>query len=255
MSGLFSLTSSDLAAQTGLAHGFYGRLGGVSDGVFASLNCSPNAGDCAAAVEQNRARVVADLGVGAVVTNTQVHSDRVRVVDTDPAHDWRGDGLVTATPGLGLGILSADCAPVLFADPVAGIIGAAHAGWRGALGGVLEAVLVTMRECGAQLGQIRSIIGPTLQANSYQVGAEFVDRFMQDSQVASASCFHQHGAHYYFDLPAYVRLRLRQAGLESVEDLAHDTYADEVRFFSYRRSCHRQQPHYGRQLSVIGLRY
>ena len=264
MSALPCLTGALLEVPGFVRHGFYGRGGGVSTGVFASLNCGRCSGDLETSVETNRRRVADDLGAAQIFTNRQVHDKRVRIIktDADPAELFAGDGMVTATPGLGLGITTADCAPVLFADPVARVIGAAHAGWKGALLGVTDSVVETMIQLGAQPQRIVCAIGPAIQFASYQVGAEFFARFQRDSPLPCADCFgggkadaqhgNQHG-HQYFDLSRYVRMRLAHAGIASLEVLPDDTFADPARFFSYRANCRRGESAYGRQMAAIVL--
>lgn len=249
-----------------IVHGFYGRIGGVSTGSYDSLNCGRFSGDSPAAVAVNRRRVAEGLGgvrPGGVrlFTNKQIHGRRVRIITAgdDPDEIVEGDGLVTREAGLCLGVLTADCAPVLFADPVASVIGAAHAGWRGALLGVTDAVIEKMAELGARPQRIMCAIGPAIQAVSYRIGAEFVGRFRADSPVRCEECFREDaadgnaGGGGNFDLPHYLRKRLVRAKVASLEALAGDTFADEAQFFSCRRSCLRGEANYGRQISAIVL--
>lgn len=241
----------------GIQHGFFSRQGGVSSGIYASLNCGFGSNDRAGHVAENRARVAAALDVApdALLTVYQVHSPDVVTVtatwrpDTAP----KADAMVTRTPGIALGILAADCAPVLFADPVSGVIGAAHAGWKGALGGVAEATIEQMIALGAVRTQIAAAIGPCIAPESYEVGAEFRERFVTDA--ADHERFFTAGArpgHHQFDLPGFVHSRLKTAGISTIENLARDTYSDET-LFSYRRATHRSETDYGRNLSVIVL--
>lgn len=235
---------------TGLQHGFFTRQGGVSRGIYDSLNCGPGSDDDAGAVAENRARVAAHLGARALLSLHQVHSDRVVTV-TDP--DWledrpEADAMVTDRPGIALGALAADCAPVLFADPDAGVIGAAHAGWKGALGGVLEATVEAMRALGAR--GIRAVVGPAISQRAYEVGPEFLERFI-DEDPGHAMFFAQgQGDRYQFDLPGFALSRLRAAGADA-EWCGHCTFSDPARFFSYRRTTHAGEPDYGRQVSAI----
>lgn len=243
-----------------LRHGFFTRQGGVSAGLYGSLNCGIGSADNAEAVAENRRRVAGRLGFGTdrLITGFQVHSADAVVIDRPLGADARphADGFVTRTPGIVLGILTADCAPVLLADPSAGVIGAAHAGWRGAFGGILESVLDAMVGLGANRAAIRAAIGPTIAQASYEVGSEFVARFRAAS--ASNSRYFEPASrpgHFLFDLAGYVADRLRRAGIHAVDrrDIAADTYADPDRFFSYRRSCHHKEPDYGRHLSAIAI--
>jgi polyphenol oxidase len=244
--------ATNLANQPGLAHGFFTREGGVSGGVYASLNCGPGSGDDASSVNENRARAAAALASEAkLVTGAQIHSATVHVVDQNWNFAARaeGDGLVTAQPGVALGILTADCAPVLFADVQAGVIGAAHAGWKGALGGVLEATIAAMKSLGA--GRITAAIGPAISQANYEVGQDLRDRF----GAGDVRFFVEAGrpGHYHFDLAGYVAHRLKQAGVDDVADLALCTYPPGNGFFSYRRTTHRGEGDYGRELSAILL--
>jgi purine-nucleoside/S-methyl-5'-thioadenosine phosphorylase / adenosine deaminase len=242
----------------GIRHGFFTRQGGVSEGIFASLNCGFGSSDEAAKVAENRARAMAALGLGGerLLTCYQVHSAEVVVVD----RPWqrgeapRADAMVTGTPEIALGILTADCAPVLFADAGARIIGAAHAGWRGALTGVLEATVAAMERLGAKPQRISAAIGPCIGRESYEVGAEFPAPFLAEN-AANAAFFRAtpRQGHFLFDLAGYVAARLKRLGLARIETIPGDTAAEAERFFSYRRSCHRKERDYGRELSAITL--
>lgn len=240
----------------GIPHGFLGRRGGVSLGTIAGLNVGHGAEDDSEAVTENRRRAVAAVLPGAqLATVYQVHSaDAVEVREPWP-HDERprADAMVTTRPGLLLGVVTADCAPVLLADLEAGVIGAAHAGWRGAHGGVLEATVRLMQSLGARPERIGATVGPAIARESYEVDEAFRDRLVQDAGFNTS--FFEPGLpdHFQFDLPAYVTHRLRSAGVRQIDDLGLDTYADEARFFSYRRATHRAEPTYGRQFSLIGL--
>lgn len=234
-------------------HGFLGRRGGVSQGVAAGLNVGHGAQDASDAVEENRRRAVDAVLPGAkLATVYQVHSADAVVAREPWPFDRRphADAIVTDRPGLVLGIVTADCAPVLLADLRAGVVGAAHAGWRGAHGGVLEATVDRMEELGAERGAIVAAIGPAIAQASYEVDDSFRGNFTADD-----ACFFSEGRprHWQFDLEGYVAHRLRGVGVGSVEPLGLDTYADESRFFSYRRAVHRAEPNYGRQFSLIGL--
>jgi polyphenol oxidase len=241
-----------------IAHGFFGREGGVSQGIYASLNCGPGSKDDPAAVAANRRRVADALAPEVqLVSLAQVHSPIVHTLPAWGSVDGKrleGDGMVTATPGLGLGILTADCAPVLFSDPNAGVIGAAHAGWKGALGGVLEATLEAMEKLGALRMRISAGIGPSISQQNYEVGADFRERFVE-AEAKHHRFFvpSDREGHFRFDLPGYVAHRLTQAGTGSVETLGICTYSAENGFFSFRRTTHAGEPDYGRQISAIVL--
>jgi YfiH family protein len=240
-------------ALAGIPHGFLGRSGGVSTGAIAGLNIGHGAEDDAEAVAENRRRAVAAVLPGAkLVTVYQVHSPDVVEVQAPWPHDERprADAMVTDRPGLLLGVVTADCAPVLLADRDAEVIGAAHAGWRGAHGGVIENTIAAMEQLGAVRSRIVAAIGPAIAQPSYEVDAKFRDNFGPDDEV-----FFSPGRpdHWQFDLEGYAAQRLRAAGVGTVEPLGLDTYSDEARFFSYRRATHRGEPTYGRQFSLIGL--
>ena len=243
-------------ALAGVPHGFLGRCGGVSAGLVAGLNVGLGAGDDNAAVAENRARAVAAVLPGAALATVyQVHSP-LCVVATGPWPDAlrpHADALVTDRPGLLLGIVTADCAPVLFADVAAGVVGAAHAGWKGALDGVTDATLTAMETLGARRGEIAAVIGPCIAQPSYEVDAGFAARFAADDPGNGR--FFASGApgHFQFDLSGYVAARLEAAGVGQVEQLDLDTYPDAERFFSFRRATHRGEASYGRQISLIGL--
>ncbi len=241
-----------------IAHGFFTREGGLSDGIHAGLNCGYGSDDKREAVRQNRARVSASLGVAPenLITVHQIHSARVIVAEQawQPGEAPRGDAMVSTTPGLALGIMTADCAPVLFADAQAGVIGAAHAGWKGALAGILEATVRKMEEQGAQRSQIAAVLGPCIGQISYQVGPEFLAAFTaQNSTHEKYFAPSDKADHHQFDLAGFVMSRLKRLGLEQSHDTALDTYVDEGRFYSYRRSCHRDESDYGRQIAAITL--
>ena len=240
----------------GTLHGFLGRRGGVSEGIYASLNCGLGSGDARDAVIENRARALAAVAPQTgLVTLHQVHSPTVVTV-TAPFADAdrpRADGMVTATPGLALAILAADCAPVLFADVEAGVVGAAHAGWRPALHGVLPATVAAMVALGAAPDRIAAAIGPTIAKRSYEVDFAFRDRFLVDDERHERFFADGRPGHHLFDLEAFIVQRLADAGLRRIVALGLDTYADPARWFSYRRTTHAREPDYGRQISMIAL--
>ena len=247
------LTSDRLAP---LRHGFFTRRGGASSGVFEGLNCGRGSSDQDAAVEVNRARVAQAMEVTPerLLSVHQVHSADVAVV-TEQGIDGpsRADALVTAMPGRALSVLAADCQPVLFADHAAGVIGAAHAGWRGALDGVLEATLAAMERLGAQRAEVVAVIGPTISQAAYEVGPEFLERFLADEPGTARFFAQGTGDRMLFDLPGYSLSRLRAAGVGHAEWTRHCTYSDPDRFYSYRRSVHRGEADYGRLISAIRL--
>jgi YfiH family protein len=249
---MLQLPSLDGAGR--VAHGFFTRQGGVSEGVFAALNCGYGSRDARDAVFQNRSRAMARFGLGDrdLATPYQVHSAHVVTVDAAFAADARpeADGVVTDRPGVALGILTADCVPVLLVDPEAPVIGAAHAGWKGARAGVAEATVAAMVRLGARIERIRAGIGPAIRRQSYEVGPEFPALFAD-----AEGCFEPaaRSGHFLFDLPAYVRARLAPLGLAAIDDLGLDTLADETRFFSYRRATLAGLRDYGRMLSAIAI--
>jgi len=242
---------------TSVTHGFFGRTGGVSTGIFASLNCGPGSGDLREAVIENRRRAAETLSPGAkLLTLYQVHSAEAVIVTTpwEAGEGPRADAMATNVPNLALGILTADCAPVLFADAEAGVIGAAHAGWKGALGGVTDAVIAAMEKLGAKRSRIAAAIGPCISQQSYEVGAEFRDRFLEiDSHNARFFVAGERPDHFRFDLEGFVAQKLEAAGIDNVERLHACTYAREADFFSFRRTTHRGEKDYGRQVSAIVL--
>ena len=241
-----------------IRHGFFGRAGGVSEGLYRSLNCGYGSGDDPEAVRENRARAMSTCGLSppALCTAYQVHSAEALVVTAPWKREDapRVDAMVTATPGLALAILTADCVPVLMADREAGVIGAAHAGWRGALSGVLEAAVEAMLGLGARAGGIRAVIGPAIGAVSYEVGPEFPAPFLacraQDEDLFTPA---KRDEHFLFDLTGYVARRLGGLGLAAVAATGGDTCAEADRYFSYRRSVHRGEPDYGRNISIVAL--
>ena len=237
-------------------HGFFTRRGGASSGVFEGLNCGHGSSDQTEIVAINRARAAKamDVDPNQMVTVHQIHSANVLAVEDAPqTKGVEADAMVTATPGLCLSILTADCQPVLFADPEAGVVGAAHAGWKGAINGVLEATIDAMVGLGADRENIRAAIGPTISQASYEVGPEFFETFLDEDPENGRFFAGGDGNRMHFDLPAYGLYRMRNAGLRDVEWIRHCTYADPDRFFSYRRSVHAQEADYGRLISTIRL--
>lgn len=240
---------------SGVPHGFLGRRGGVSRGVAAGLNVGLGSGDDPDAVAENRRRGVAAVLPGArLVTNYQVHSAICVVADAwDDADRPQADALVTDRPGLLLGALGADCPPVLFADHAAGVIGAAHAGWKGAFGGVTDSTVLAMERMGARRENISAAIGPCIAQASYEVDEAFRARFLAQAEAHAAFFAPGKPGHWHFDIESYVADRLMQFGVGRVEKLGLDTYAAPDRFFSFRRATHAQEPDYGRQIALIGL--
>jgi purine-nucleoside/S-methyl-5'-thioadenosine phosphorylase / adenosine deaminase len=253
-----TITLSALDGEPAIRHAFFTRQGGVSGGMFASLNCGFGSGDDLNAVARNRAIAAAqlDLPPERLVSCHQIHGTNVMTVE----QPWRrednprADGTVTKVPGIALGVLAADCAPVLLADPEAGVIGAAHGGWRGTLAGIMEATVTAMVALGARTDRIRAGIGPCIGQPSYEVGPEFPANFAA-VDPASAAFFlpAPRPGHFLFDLPGYIALRLQRLGLAAVERAPHDTAAEEDLFFSYRRACLRGERDYGRGLAAIAL--
>ena len=250
------LTAETLRSP-GVAHGFFTRQGGVSEGVYASLNGGVGSRDAPEAVKENRARIAGALGAEAdrLAVPYQVHSPEALAVTEPWPSDARPrfDGIATATPGLALGVTGADCGMVLFADVRARVVGAAHAGWRGALGGVIEATVAAMEALGARRRQIAAALGPCIRAASYEVGPEFVAAFAAAGEDTRRFFVCGRAGRSLFDLPAYIAERSERAGVAAFEDLKLDTYADEERFFSYRRATHHAEPDYGRLVSAIVL--
>ncbi len=252
------LTAACLSDLSGMRHGFFTRAGGVSMGLYAGLNCGFGSNDDQALVAENRTRAARTLDPqsSSVLTVHQVHSAlAVHVTGHIPRNDLpKADAAVTATPGLVIGALAADCAPVLFADPSAGVIGAAHAGWRGATGGIVEATVAAMERLGAHRADIRACVGPCINQMSYEVGTDFEEALVaRDS--ANTAFFARLGRNPkpHFDLPGFVMSRLEAAGLGAIERQAPCTYANESEFFSFRRMTHRKDGDYGRQISAIVL--
>ena len=245
------------AALDGVDHGFLGRTGGVSTGNYASLNVGTGSHDDPAAVTENRRRAAHAVLPGArLATVYQVHgSDAVSILEPfDDSLRPHADALVTDRPGIALGILTADCAPVLFADVAAGVVGAAHAGWKGALAGVTDTTLMAMETLGADRSRIVAAVGPCIARASYEVDAAFRTRFVTEEAEADRFFTDTHADHAQFDLAGYVAHRLARVGVRTIEIIPADTYAEDARFFSYRRATHRGTGDTGRQISIIGLR-
>jgi YfiH family protein len=249
--------AASLSALAGVRHAFFTREGGVSGGLYASLNGGRGSGDAAEHVNENRARMAAALGVAPVhlITAYQVHSPDVVVADAPWAHETRpqADAIVTRVPGLAIGVSTADCGPVLLADAEARVVGAAHAGWRGALAGVIDETVAAMERLGAKRSRILAAVGPMIRQPSYEVGPELVARFSAaDSDNARFFAPAPRAGHAMFDLAGYVAARLTGAGIGRIEDVRLCTYSD-ARFFSYRRATHRAEPDYGRHINAIAL--
>ena len=246
------LTSDQLGP---VRHGFFTRRGGASSGVFAGLNCGNGSSDQREAVTINRTRVAAALLVDSddLIGLRQIHSTEVVTVAGRLADRPRADAMVTATPGVALSVLTADCQPVLFHDLKAKVIGAAHAGWRGALDGVLESTLDAMEALGARRADTVAVIGPTISQSAYEVGPEFFEEFLADDPVNARFFANGDSDRLHFDLPAFGLSRLREAGIGEAEWSRHCTYGDPDRFYSYRRSCHALEADYGRLISAIRL--
>jgi YfiH family protein len=246
-----------LSAIPGLRHAFFTREGGVSGGVYGSLNGGLGSHDDPANVAENRRRMAEQMGVASshLLSAHQVHSPDAVVV----SGPWEGglrpraDAIITRTEGLAIGVTTADCGPILFVDPKARVIGAAHAGWKGALTGIVESTVDAMEKLGAERGGIVAAIGPLIRQHSYEVGGEFVERFVEaDADNALFFLPAAREGHAMFDLAGYIRMRLENAGVLMIDDIGVDTYSDE-RFYSYRRSVHRQEPDYGRHVHAIAL--
>jgi YfiH family protein len=252
------LQANSLSKLARVRHAFFTRSGGVSQGVYASLNGGTGSNDAPDRIAENRARMAATLGVAPdrLLTAYQVHSPDVVVAKEPWAHANRprADAIVTRMPGLAIGVSTADCGPLLFADPETDVIGAAHAGWRGALSGVIEATVAAMEQLGAKRARIAAALGPTIRQPNYEVGPEFVERFVA-ADPANARFFApaQRPAHAMFDLAGYIADRVHRAGIDNFEDLGLCTYAEPERFFSYRRMTKAGEPDYGRHINAIAL--
>jgi YfiH family protein len=251
------LSSNCVDQANTIAHGFFTRRGGVSQGIFESLNCSEFSGDSASAIAVNRNRVADALGGQCLVTNKQVHGNHVREVRAtdDLTAVVEADGLVTRARGICLGALGADCAPVVFMDIESQLVAVAHAGWQGALHGITDSVLNAMTKLGSRPESVQCVIGPAIQLMSYEVGEKFRENFIAASYLDVDRFFSPHPdtGNLHFDLPEYLRLRLQEKGVSGIDCLSVDTYSDAQRFFSYRRSCHRGEKDYGRQVGAVCL--
>jgi purine-nucleoside/S-methyl-5'-thioadenosine phosphorylase / adenosine deaminase len=246
------LTADDLSAR----HGFFTRKGGVSSGLYAGLNCGLGSDDDRTAVLSNRTQVADAMGLdlAALQSVHQIHSTNVVTLTQNINRDAvKADAMVTATKGIGLGILTADCAPILFSDPDAGVIGAAHSGWKGAIGGISDATLNAMEALGAKRNRITAIVGPTISQRAYEVGPEFFEDFIAHDMGYTRFFAQGSGDRMQFDLPSFCLYQLREAGVATAAWTGHCTYHDPDRFYSYRRTCHQKQADYGRLISVIRL--
>ncbi|HEX3440521.1 MAG TPA: peptidoglycan editing factor PgeF [Pseudolabrys sp.] len=252
------LQAPSLSKLARIRHAFFTRSGGVSDGIYASLNGGVGSNDAPGNVAQNRARMAQALGVAPdrLLTPYQIHSPDVVVAEEPWTHEARprADAVITRTPGLAIGVSTADCGPLLFADHEAGVIGAAHAGWRGAFTGVIEATVAAMETLGANRARIAVALGPTIRQPNYEVGPEFVERFLA-ADVDNARFFgpSQRDGHAMFDLTGYIADRVARARVANFEDLGLCTYAEPERFYSYRRTTQRGEPDYGRHVNAIAL--
>jgi len=251
------IEAPELSSLATIRHAFFTRRGGASRGIYSSLNGGLGSGDDPANVLENRRRMSEILGVEEpmLVSLYQIHSPTVIVVEKPWSSPRpQADAMVSRVPGIALGISTADCGPVLFADPVNGVIGAAHAGWKGAIGGVLEATIAEMEKLGAVREAIVAVLGPTISQSAYEVGPEFADKFRNDDR-ANDRFFKESGkpGHFLFDLPGYIAKRMAGAGIGGFSDIGCCTYGDEEKFYSYRRATHRNEPDYGRLISAIRL--
>jgi YfiH family protein len=251
------ILSPDLAAEPGIRHAFFTREGGVSTGIYASLNGGLGSADEAGAIAENRSRMAAHLAVAPshLVSLYQVHSADVEVVGGPwPGERPKADAMVSVAPGVALGVSSADCGPILLADSEARVIGAAHSGWKGAFTGVVASTVTAMEKLGARRERILAVLGPTISAKAYEVGPEFVERFKASNPTyARFFTASERAAHAMFDLPAFIALRAQEAGIGRFVDLSLCTYGDAQRFFSYRRTTHNGESDYGRLISAIAL--
>lgn len=244
------------ASLSGVRHGFFGRTGGVSTGDMASLNCGTGSGDDPEAISENRARVVAALAPEAQLAGLyQVHGNQCVILDesSDLSARAEADALATRSKNIMLGILTADCVPVLFWDRQAGVIAAAHAGWKGAISGVTDSSIEAMEKLGAGRENIAAAIGPCIGRRSYEVDDGFMERFITDDPHNEMFFAPHKAGHAMFDIAAYVAARLAKAGIKQIAMTGQDTYAEADQYFSYRRACHKQENSYGRQISVICL--
>ena len=247
--------SKVLVTNPSIQHGFFSKNGGVSTGIYDSLNCGPSSDDSLDNVIENRWRAITSLRLHdtKLFGLKQIHSTKVYVVDKDSSDEYRqGDGLVTKDKGLSLSVLGADCAPILFADNQAGVIAAAHAGWKGAVTGIIEAVVDAMCELGASKENINACIGPTIHQKSYEVRDDFIQQLSQSSSFATDEFLNEQQGRFYFDLPAYLLEQFKRSGI-SGENIGLDTYTLKDEYFSFRRNTHAGLKEYGRQMSVIAL--
>ena len=251
-------SSSNLGQAKNITHGFFTRAGGQSEGVYASLNCGFGSGDAYESVRQNRHFVAEEMGVAdeSLVTPYQIHSAEAVIASKAWGREDapKADAVITNLPGLAVGVLTADCGPILFAEPEARVVAAAHAGWKGAFGGVIENTLSKMEALGANRKDVSVAIGPTISQDSYEIGDEFYENFVSSSPE-NARFFKQYGSgKYHFDLPGYISERLRLAGVSNIENMELCTLKSESLFYSYRRSTLNREPDYGRQISAIRLK-
>ncbi len=252
------IESTLIGSFDSIAHGFFTRKGGVSSAEFESLNCSLSSEDTPKSVLENRHRVASSLNCEKLISLKQIHSNKVIEVKikSDINQVIEGDGMVTTERKTGLGVLGADCAAVLFVDTENQVIGSAHGGWQGALTGITDNVIEAMIKLGGIRENLVAAIGPGIQKNAYEVGEEFMERFLRQSPIPCENCFSlgENGQGIYFDLPAYLESRLINCGVKTIDRLNEDTYSNPQQFFSYRRSCHQGDKYYGRQISVIALK-
>ncbi|MDA0782158.1 MAG: peptidoglycan editing factor PgeF [Rickettsiales bacterium] len=252
-----TITCQEFSKQNNIVHAFFTRHGGVSEGIYSSLNLGAGSNDHPKNIEKNRLLAMAHIGYEKENLHTlyQIHSDSVIVVEGNFKERKEADAMVTKSNDTVLGILTADCTPVMFADNENKVIGAAHAGWKGTISGILQNTIEKMEELGADIENIQAVIGPTIGQKSYEVGKEFYDRFISKSPENTVFFMSsEKPQHYMFNLSAYVEYQLKHSGIKSVTNVNMDTYTDEDNFFSYRRSCHRKESDYGRNLSVIALK-
>ena len=250
------MIQSDILKNSQITHGFFTREGGVSTGLYTGLNCGAGSKDDPLAVIENKKRVCQKLGVQTLNTLYQIHSADVVLIDdkTDTETRVQADAMVTTTPGIALGILTADCVPILFSDPVNRVIGAAHSGWKGTLGNIAANVIDKMITLGANRDTISVAIGPAIQQASYEVGPEFPTPFEhKDKSFSQYFRPSVNDGHFQFDLTGFVRDRILSLDVKSVDLIDLDTYTHEQQFYSYRRMCHRKETDYGRQISAIAL--
>lgn len=252
---MLKLNATNLSRAIAMTHGFFGRQGGVSEGIYASLNCGAGSSDVREHIVENKRRVLGELGGTNLLTLHQIHSPNAVIVAEPWQQAPQADAMATNVPGLALGVLTADCAPVLFADSTARVIGAAHAGWKGAVTGVIESVLEKMESLGAERARIAAAIGPCIGQTNYEVGPEFIARFAEAGADNTRFFLPSENIdHWRFDLEGYVANRVRAAGVANVKSLSACTYAREEDFFSFRRTTHRGEKDYGRQVSAIVLK-